>query len=101
MSLRFEKPMAEHRLKEAVTEITDVELLGKIIDKYNAFKSNAAIRKWQINDDMKRSIEGVIIGMCPEARQFVRNHLDYNKWEESGSGFKHRHFAQKICLTIE
>ena len=85
MSLRFEKLMAECKLKESFADLSDVELLAMLIDKYNNnFKTNAALRKWQINDDMKRSIEGIIIGMTPTTRAIIRTHLDFNKWEESG-----------------
>ncbi|CAK9039774.1 unnamed protein product [Durusdinium trenchii] len=83
MSLRFEKLMVEERFKVSLEEKTDVELLGMLIDRYNTYKSNLAIRKWQISDDMRRSIEGIVIGMTPTTKRLIRSHLDFNKWEES------------------
>lgn len=84
MSLRFEKLMAEHRLNSADADKTEVELLQMLVERYNSYKSTSAIRKWQITDDMRKSIEGIIIGMTSRTRQLIRAHLDYNKWEESG-----------------
>ena len=83
MSLRFEKLMVEERFKVSLEEKTDVELLGMLIDRYNTYKSNLAIRKWQISDDMRRSIEGNVIGKTPTTKRLIRSHLDFNKWEES------------------
>lgn len=85
MSMRFEKLMAEHRYNATTADMTDSDLLALLVERYNNFKSNVAIRKWQISDDMRRSIEGIILGMTPLSRSLIRAHLDHNKWEESGS----------------
>jgi len=85
MSLRFEKLMAEHRFNETAADLTDSDLLAQLVDRYNNFRSNVAIKKWQISDDMRRSIEGIILGMTPLSRSLIRAHLDHNKWEESGT----------------
>lgn len=71
MSLRFEKLMAEHRFNETAADLTDSDLLAQLVDRYNNFRSNVAIKKWQISDDMRRSIEGIILGMnpCPPRSQ--------------------------------
>ena len=66
-------------------DLTDSDLLAQLVDRYNNFRSNVAIKKWQISDDMRRSIEGIILGMTPLSRSLIRAHLDHNKWEESGT----------------
>ena len=83
-SLRFEKMIAERRLSSTSRDMNDAELLNELIGKYNGFKANKALKRWQISDDMKHAMLGVIVGMSPAARELVRNHLDYNKWDESG-----------------
>eukprot|EP00435_Cladocopium_sp_Y103_P037820 s127_g10.t1 len=79
MSMRFEKLMAEHRFNETVADMTDSDLLAQIIERYNNFKSNVAIRKWQISDDMRRSIEGIILGMTPITRSLIFITAGYNE----------------------
>ncbi len=33
---------------------------------------------------MESAVTGIIVGMSPAARQEIRSHLDFNKWEQSG-----------------
>lgn len=56
MSLRFEMLMSEYRRTSTNSDLSDVDLLHSLMDRYNNYKSNTAIRKWQLSDDMKRSI---------------------------------------------
>lgn len=84
MSLRFEKLMAEQRALESSAALNDQELLYSIIERYNNFRGVAGIKRWQISDDMKKSIEGIVIGITDDSKALLRSHLDFNKWEESG-----------------
>ena len=97
MSLRFEMLMSEYRRTSTNSDLSDVDLLHSLMDRYNNYKSNTAIRKWQLSDDMKRSIEGIVIGMTPDSRALVRMHLDFNKWEESGPLFMSNTFFGLLC----
>lgn len=83
-SLRFEKLMAERRCSEDAKSMTDEELLAELVAKYNSYKANSALTKWQISPDQHSAMLAVICGMTGESRQLVRAHLDFNKWEESG-----------------
>lgn len=81
-ALRFETLLNERR--KTCSDKNDSELLDELITKYNGFKANAAIKKWQVSPDAKAAIEGIIVGMTEESRGLLRAHLDFNKWEESG-----------------
>jgi hypothetical protein len=84
LSQRFELLIAERRLQEASRNQTDGAILQDLVSKYNQFKANSALKKWQISPDQYAAILGVIEGMTFESRQLVRAHLDFNKYEESG-----------------
>ena len=84
LSMRFEKLIAERKCQEAGKGQTDADILAELVQKYNGFKANAALKRWQISPDQHSAILGVICGMTFEARQLVRVRLDFNKWEESG-----------------
>ena len=97
-SLRFEQLLNER--KAISRDQNDTEILADLIAKYNGFKANAAIKKWQISPDAHLAIHGIIVGMTSESRALIRSHLDYNKWEESGHlDYKNSHFAPK-CFQL-
>lgn len=81
---RFEQLMAERKATVASENLNDQEILTELFQKYNGFKANSALKRWQISADQQSAISGVILGMCEEARALVRAHLDFNKYEESG-----------------
>ena len=81
---RFEKLLHERRASETTRDMNDKELLEDIVSKYNGYKATAALKRWQIGPDGVNALLAVICGMCHEARQLVRMHLDFNKYEESG-----------------
>lgn len=83
-ALRFEKLILERRRTESCKDQNDQELLQDIVSRYNGYKATAALKRWQIGPDMMSAILAVICGMCAEARQLVRFHLDFNKFDESG-----------------
>lgn len=85
MAMRIEILLAERKAAGGVSDQSDKDLIMEIIGRYNDHKANSAIRRWQLNNDATASIIGVICGVCPAARQIIRSHLDYNKWEESGA----------------
>lgn len=84
LAARFEQMMRDRRHDESTKDLNDEELLSMLIQRYNSYKANSALRKWQLNADAQAAIFGVIRGMCPEARALVRAHLDFNKYTESG-----------------
>lgn len=81
---RFEKLLHERRASETTRDMNDKELLEDIVAKYNGYKATAALKRWQIGPEGVNALLAVICGMCHEARQLVRMHLDFNKYEESG-----------------
>ena len=85
LAARFEMLVHARRAGGTAGELNDKELVQDIISKYNSYKANVALKKWQISSDQQSAVCSVICGMRPEARQLVRDHLDYNKWEESGT----------------
>lgn len=85
-SLRFEKLLLER--KQTCSDMNDTEILADLVAKYNTFKANSAVKRWQISADAHQAIHGIIVGMSDEARALIRAHLDYNKWEESGHSTK-------------
>lgn len=84
VSLRFEKLLQQRKASEDGKTMNDSEILADIVKKYNDFKANAGIRKWQISPDQHLAIWGVICGLTSDSRDLLRSHLDFNKWEESG-----------------
>ena len=42
------------------------------------------MKRWQLTPDQQSAISGVINGMSAEARQLVRQHLEFKKYDESG-----------------
>ena len=85
MATRFETMLNERKRAEACRDLNDSELLTDLITRYNGYRANAAIRKWQINQDQAQAIWAIIVGLDEISRSFLRSHLDHNKWEESGS----------------
>ena len=81
---RFEKLIAERRMQEGDKDKTDQELISEIVSRYNSYKANSALKHWQLSPDMESAVVGLIVGMSPAARQEIRSHLDFNKWEQSG-----------------
>ncbi|CAK9079982.1 Uncharacterized protein SCF082_LOCUS38149 [Durusdinium trenchii] len=84
LAARFEQMISERRRLEEYKDVNDEELLSSLISRYNSYKANAALKRWQVNGDQQSAILGIITGMCSEARALVRQHLDFNKYEESG-----------------
>jgi hypothetical protein len=99
-SLRFEQLLIER--KAISRDQNDSEILAELIAKYNSFKANAAIKKWQISPDAHQAIHGIIVGMTSESRALIRSHLDYNKWEESGhlDYYNKIHFAPRFFQRL-
>ena len=81
-ALRFEKLLAER--KQYVSDQNDSEILADLVQKYNNFKANSAIKKWQVSAEGHQAIWAIIIGLDATSRTLIRQHLDHNKWEESG-----------------
>ena len=84
MAARFEKLLKERQQTESSRDKNDSELLQEIVVRYNSYKANAAIKKWQISNDQSQAIWCIIIGLDETSRGLLRAHLDHNKWEESG-----------------
>lgn len=84
VALRFEALIAEKRALDEYKDYNDREVLHSIYTKYNQFKSTAALKRWQLSPEFVNAVAGIILGVCPLARQEIRRHLDHNKWEESG-----------------
>ena len=70
---------------EEYKDMNDLEILQSIAGRYNNYKATAALKKWQLSVDFVNAIAGIILGVCPEARQELQHHLNHNKWTESGS----------------
>ncbi|CAK9053859.1 Uncharacterized protein SCF082_LOCUS29314 [Durusdinium trenchii] len=84
LAARFERLIKERQLCESAKEKNEEELLSDLICKYNSFRANSALRKWQITSDGHQAVWCIIIGMTETSRSLLRSHLDHNKWEESG-----------------
>lgn len=76
--------MRERQCLEGSKEKSEEDLLVEMIEKYNGYKANSALKKWQINPDQRQAIWAIIIGMDETSRSLLKAHLDHNKWEESG-----------------
>ena len=83
-AMRFEIMLAERRKLESCRDQNDEELLASIISRYNSYRAVSAVKKWQINSDMQSAIFAIIRGLTAETRALVRQHLDFNKYDESG-----------------
>lgn len=92
LAARFERLIKQRMLCENAREMSEADVLAELIDKYNGFKSNAALKKWQISGDQSAAIWCIIIGLDDISSGLLRSHLDHNKWEESGS------FAKIRCM---
>lgn len=57
----------------------------RLFEEYNSQRSAAAIRKWQLSEEYKISIRNLIFGVCDRVRGLMRAHLNFNKWEQSGT----------------
>lgn len=96
--------MRERQLSESSKDKNEEELLSELISKYNGFRANSALRKWQISSDGHAAVWSIIIGMDETSRSLLRSHLDHNKWEESGASdscdclFL---FAWVMCIFLE
>lgn len=84
LSLRFEKMIAARKLEETSKTMSDGDILSELFARYNSYKANSALRRWQITTDQQSAIIGVILGMTHESRMLIRAHLDFNKYDESG-----------------
>ncbi|CAK9066939.1 unnamed protein product [Durusdinium trenchii] len=84
LAATFEKLIAERRKEEKYRDVSVADILGELVKDYNSYKANAALKRWQLTPDQQSAISGVINGMSAEARQLVRQHLDFNKYDESG-----------------
>ncbi|CAK9073575.1 unnamed protein product [Durusdinium trenchii] len=82
-AMRFEIMLAERRKLESCRDQNDEELLASIISRYNSYRAVSAVKKWQINSDMQSAIFAIIRGLTAETRALVRQHLDFNKYDES------------------
>lgn len=78
--------------QESARELNEGEILQELVQKYNGFKANSAIRRWQISPDQQSAIWCIIIGLDEASRNLLRNHLDHNKWEESGKATKKNNY---------
>ena len=85
VSMRFELLMQQRRLQPDSAELNDNELLGQLISKFNSHKATSALKKWQITGDQHQAMLGIICGLSAAARSLIRSHLDWNKYEQSGS----------------
>lgn len=83
LAARFERLIKERMMTE--TTMDESACLSDLISKYNSYRANSAIRKWQISQDQSSAIWSIIIGLDEVSRSLLRSHLDHNKWEESGS----------------
>ena len=102
LAARFERLIKERQLCESAKEKNEEELLSYLICKYNSFRANSALRKWQITSDGHQAVWCIIIGMTETSRSLLRSHLDHNKWEESGASASFDHmflFALVICIV--
>ena len=82
---RFEILINQRKNMEEYKDMNDLEILQSIAGRYNSYKATAALKKWQLSVDFVNAIAGIILGVCPEARQELQNHLNHNKWTESGN----------------
>ncbi|CAK9084942.1 Uncharacterized protein SCF082_LOCUS40266 [Durusdinium trenchii] len=76
VSQRFEILMQQRRLQPDAASMTDGDLLQSIVSKFNNFKANAALKKWQVTPDQHSAILGIVCGMTQESRQDYCQDLD-------------------------
>lgn len=96
MATRFEMMLKARMQTEAAQTQNEGEMLQTIVARYNSYRANAAIRKWQISPDQYQAIWCIIVGLDEISRSLLRSHLDHNKWEESG--FWHLYWKDFWCL---
>ena len=82
---RFEILVNQRKGMEEFKDMNTMEILQSIAGRYNQYKANAALKKWQLSPEFVNAIAGIIFGVCPLARQELQNHLNHNKWAESGA----------------
>lgn len=85
MAMRFEALLLEKKASGSASDKSDRDLIQEASARYNDHQANSAIKRWQLNADVTTAIIGVVCGMSAECRQIVRDHLNHNKWEESGA----------------
>lgn len=51
MAQRFEKLLAERRRQPEYKDMTEVEILHELVEKYNNYKANSAIKRWQLSHE--------------------------------------------------
>lgn len=91
---RFEVLVNSRKGLDEYKDMNELECLQSIAGRYNSYKATAALKKWQLSADFINAIAGIIFGVCPEARQELQNHLNHNKWTESGIlAFLANHFG--------
>ena len=100
VSQRFEQLMQQRRQQPDGITLTDQDLLQEIVSRYNSYKANAALKRWQVTPDQVQAILGIVVGMSAESRELVRSHLDWNKWEQSGYLDSFKHFDSQICYAF-
>ena len=84
LATRFERLLKERMQDESSKDQDESAVLESLVARYNDFRANAAIKKWQISSDQHQAIWCIIIGLDETSRSLLRSHLDHNKWEESG-----------------
>ena len=99
LAARFEKMLRERQLSEDAKEKNEEELLSELVNKYNSYKANSALKRWQISADQYQAIWAIIIGMDETSRSLLRAHLDHNKWEESGSFAAFSVLGEHVCFS--
>lgn len=67
MATRFEKMLKARQQDESCKEMDESELLHSIIARYNAYRANAAIKKWQITNDQAQAMGCIICGLYEES----------------------------------
>ena len=82
MALRFSVAM-QVRAEQGVhpKDWTTEQRLRKIIAEYQ--ETPGFISKWSLDEEKVMSILNLISGTCEEARDQIRNHLNYAKWAQS------------------
>ena len=97
---RFEVLVNQRKTMEEYKDMNEMEILQSISGRYNQYKANSALRKWQLSPDFVNAIAGIIFGVCQEARVQVQNHLNHNKWAESGNMSAVYYFVTNFMFKI-
>lgn len=99
---RFEVLIAERKTQESYRDMNDAEILQELVTRYNSYRANSAIRRWQLSPDMHQAMIGFILGMTSDLRAEIRAHLDHNKCSlamERGSLDKGCGSCVPLCLV--